>query len=113
MHDVNWANLSTIKAAQRAENRTNCPNCGAPIDHEKCDYCGTVFIDVACLDADAPCYLKVKMRNRNGGPDAIVLLKVQLRSAEYSVDTVDLCANNSILYSLPGSRELVLTFNVL
>ena len=22
---------------------TNCPNCGAPITGDKCEYCGTVF----------------------------------------------------------------------
>lgn len=22
---------------------TNCPNCGAPVNSYKCDYCGTVF----------------------------------------------------------------------
>lgn len=24
---------------------TNCPNCGAPITKETCEYCGTVFVD--------------------------------------------------------------------
>lgn len=23
----------------------NCPNCGAPITGDKCEYCGTVFMD--------------------------------------------------------------------
>lgn len=38
----------------------NCPNCGAAIESEKCPYCGTVFIDFACIDADKPFYLKIK-----------------------------------------------------
>ena len=25
---------------------TNCPNCGAPITGDHCEYCGTVFVDV-------------------------------------------------------------------
>lgn len=26
---------------------TNCPNCGAPITKSQCEYCGTVFVDLA------------------------------------------------------------------
>lgn len=26
---------------------TNCPNCGAPITKSQCDYCGTIFTDLA------------------------------------------------------------------
>ena len=26
---------------------TNCPNCGAPIESDKCAYCGTIFVDFA------------------------------------------------------------------
>ena len=26
-------------------NKTNCPNCGAPITGPKCEYCDTIFID--------------------------------------------------------------------
>jgi len=25
----------------------NCPNCGAPIDGDKCEYCGTVFDNIS------------------------------------------------------------------
>ena len=24
-------------------NKTNCPNCGAPITGDKCEFCGTLF----------------------------------------------------------------------
>ena len=24
-------------------NTRNCPNCGAPVEHWQCDYCGTMF----------------------------------------------------------------------
>ena len=29
---------------QTNDRQTNCPNCGAPITHNKCDYCGTRFM---------------------------------------------------------------------
>lgn len=30
---------------------TNCPNCGAPITKSQCDYCGTIFTDLAEQEA--------------------------------------------------------------
>ena len=30
----------------------NCPNCGQPITSEKCEYCGTVFLDFANVKFD-------------------------------------------------------------
>jgi len=45
-------------------NKTNCPNCGMPIVGEKCEYCGTVFIDFACINTDKPFYIKVRHGNR-------------------------------------------------
>lgn len=41
----------------------NCPNCGAPINGEKCPFCGTVFIDWAVIDMNNPFYLKFKYRD--------------------------------------------------
>lgn len=40
--------------------KKNCPNCGQPITGEKCQYCGTVFIDWALIDTDKPFYLKFR-----------------------------------------------------
>ena len=39
----------------------NCPNCGAPITAEKCDFCGTVFLDFAAIQVGAPSYVKFKI----------------------------------------------------
>lgn len=41
----------------------NCPNCGAPIESEKCAYCGTVILDFAALQVGAPTYAKIKLPN--------------------------------------------------
>ena len=30
----------------------NCPNCGQPITSEKCEYCGTLFLDFANVKFD-------------------------------------------------------------
>ena len=44
--------------------KTNCPNCGAPIekDKQKCAYCGTWYIDLTMIDFDTsePIFLSIK-----------------------------------------------------
>lgn len=45
-------------------NKTNCPNCGAPIESTKCPYCGTVFYDFATLSADEPVYIRLKINGK-------------------------------------------------
>jgi len=36
---------------------TNCPNCGAPIDSDKCPYCGTRLVNIADLEIGEPIWL--------------------------------------------------------
>ena len=40
--------------------KKNCPNCGQPITGEKCEYCGTVFIDWAIIDMNTPVFIKFR-----------------------------------------------------
>lgn len=44
----------------RVGDALNCPNCGAPINSDKCEYCGTSFVDLACIDTDRPFFIKFK-----------------------------------------------------
>ena len=30
--------------------KLNCPNCGAPLVSEKCQYCGTLFYDFSAIE---------------------------------------------------------------
>lgn len=39
---------------------TNCPNCGAPIDGDKCPYCGTRLINIAELEPGETIWLIFK-----------------------------------------------------
>lgn len=57
----------------RINNGTNCPNCGAPINSTKCLYCGTTFIDFACIKINEPFFLKIKNND-----DKIIISKVKL-----------------------------------
>lgn len=43
--------------------RTNCPNCGAVIKDNVCEYCGTQFFDMSIIETDKPFYMTI----RNGG----------------------------------------------
>ena len=38
----------------------NCPNCGAPLKSDKCEYCGAILYDFSCIDVSSPCYVKIK-----------------------------------------------------
>lgn len=38
-----------------------CPNCGAPITGERCDYCGAVFYDFSAIDINDTSYIKIKV----------------------------------------------------
>ena len=42
----------------------NCPNCGAPITGEKCEYCGTVIYDFSVIDMDKPSYIKMRLNGK-------------------------------------------------
>lgn len=66
----------------------NCPNCGALIHNDKCDFCGAVFIDWATIDVDTPFYIKFKHNNK------------VIRAKCYMVNfNVNYGANRDILYS--------------
>ena len=41
--------------------KLNCPNCGAPITGIKCEYCGTMFFDMADLKIGEASYLRMRM----------------------------------------------------
>lgn len=43
---------------------TNCPNCGAPIEGDKCPFCGTRLINIADLETGDPIWLV--FRNDHG-----------------------------------------------
>ena len=41
--------LDELSKAAKTNGSKNCPNCGAPIETEKCPYCGTMFLDFAAM----------------------------------------------------------------
>lgn len=89
-----------IDQITRSNGSKNCPNCGAPIESEQCPYCGSVFIDFACLDADKPFYIKVKHCGQ------IFISKVRLTSISTHTDYTCLYADNSPIITMETGEEL-------
>ena len=58
----------------------NCPNCGAPIIGDKCEYCGAMFIDTVHIDGHKPMYIKFKYE------DQILIERVFLESTQISIE---------------------------
>ena len=59
----------------------NCPNCGAPVEAEKCAYCGTVFLDFAAIQIGAPTYVKFKLG------DTYICARLVVESLEITPET--------------------------
>lgn len=75
-----------------------CPVCGAPVEGEKCEYCGCVIYDFALISTDQPTYLRMRLRNPADERDYILQIKavavnpcVEVRQDE--VQAVDICGN--------------------
>lgn len=100
---LDWRNEDIIAKAIRADGHKNCPNCGAPIESEKCSYCGTTFIDFAAMDADKPFYMKIKHDGE------IFIMKVMLRNISIEYEPIALYADNRPMY-MPGNTEISIDF---
>ena len=100
--------LDELSRATRTNGSKNCPNCGAPIETEKCPYCGTMFLDFATMDADKPFYMKVKQRGK------IYILKVVMSSMELRTEPNDIYDTfGSRLLRFEPIRSLILDFDIL
>ena len=95
-----------IEDAIRINGSANCPNCGAPIESERCPYCGTMFIDFACVDLDKPFYLKIK---HNGH---IFIVKTILRNIEMTNEECTMYCNDKSFMGIPV-HELSMNFYII
>lgn len=104
---MDYNNLdSTHTVFAHKNNQSNCPNCGAPIDSERCPYCGTVFVDFAAMDADKPFFMKIK---KNG---EVFVVKVILNNVSIHSETIDLYLDDMQYASRLGPTELIAEFMV-
>lgn len=103
---INWNKEDLANAVHKAGS-LNCPNCGAPINEERCPFCGTLFIDFAAIDADEPFFMKIKY---NG---AVFIVKVALNSVSMTSEITDIHYGLYDRYTFTSNRELTCTFTVL
>ena len=97
--------IDELSRATRANGSKNCPNCGAPIETEKCPYCGTMFLDFAAMDADQPFYMKIKQDGQ------IYILKAKMTSMELKTEYSDVF--ESRLLRLRSISSVTLDFDIL
>lgn len=65
----------------------NCPNCAAPIIGDRCEYCGTLFLDFSYIPLDEPFYLRVRTNRPRA---SLITTKVWCKYmglGEISIDT--------------------------
>lgn len=76
--------------ATKADGKLTCPQCGAPIVNDVCQYCGVYFYDVSCVDTEKPFYLKIKSKGQ------IHMYKVRMDEAtvKYSNEDMHLWSDN-------------------
>lgn len=85
----------------------NCPNCGAPITGERCEYCGAVFYDWATISDEAPAYIKMSI---NG---TLVLFRARIIKIEVVPDdnVQSFYADNCPYYiAKPSEYDINVTF---
>lgn len=75
----------------------NCPNCGAPINGSKCDYCGSLFYDFANLEIHKPSYIRFKHGDTLNIFKAVTQnVTVEQRASDYGFYADDVLVRNEI-----------------
>ena len=88
----------------------NCPNCGAPITSERCEYCGSMFYDFSAIEIDKPCYLKIKYDNN------IIMVRAICKAASIEVtrdtsDVFDALGSKLLSFITQTNMDLSMSFS--
>jgi hypothetical protein len=87
-----------------------CPNCGAPLTGDHCEYCGITIYDYACINANEPCFIKFRKNNK------VIICKAAVNSFDVIISTnqAKVYADNNPLITLPESEmNITVNFQVL
>lgn len=88
--------------------RYNCPNCGAGITGEKCEFCGTVIYDFAAIQLGKPSFVKL-MHNGDIYMFRMVVDNFELRHEVQAAEICDTFGYYNI--SRPVNYSLDMSFN--
>lgn len=83
-----------------------CPNCGAPLTGDHCEYCGIIIYDYACINANEPCFIKLRQNNK------VIICKAAVESLDIAVNECGprFYADNNVIVPLPKT-EMHITVN--
>jgi len=88
--------------------RYNCPNCGAGITGEQCQFCGTVIYDFAAIQLGRPSFVKLA----HNGTIYMFRMIVDDFSMRHEVHTVDVCDDiGYVKLSCPTDYSLDMSFH--
>lgn len=82
-------------------NKTNCPNCGAPITGLECAYCGTRLEDILRMASGKPVMISFEM----DGKEYTVKFLLNSLTMRYDTDETGLWANGRKVLSFCNSRK--------
>lgn len=82
-----------------------CPVCGAPLEGDRCEYCGCVIYDFAAISTNEPRYIKLQIGNCTVFTKAIAVDPY----VEISTETIDMIGENGKLYPFTSSRHGTIT----
>lgn len=89
--------------------RTNCPNCGAPINEVVCPYCGTVFYDFTAIDSEKPTYICMNMDGKQFVFRALMVsANIDLKQDEYPLFADNRIVSTSQHYRARASIEFMI-----
>lgn len=98
------------KAIEAIKNKKlNCPNCGAPITGDRCEYCGTLFYDFANIEIGEIGYFRMKIY------DNLFIFRARVNNIEITktYEPVSCYADNVIIETISQSMpEINLSLSI-
>ena len=93
-----------MKKPKFREEMLNCPNCGAPISGDRCEYCGTQFIDCTTIQPDKRFYLKFSPDGKKTIIFRVFLENLTSQMESDSFESVSIDGRNMAVFSMPTHR---------